>query len=76
MKNAFLFFALALAVPAATVERDAAGVTMRNGGETVRVAVCGPSLIHVVAGPVNRRGVTPQEPWLVQPCKPATFDFE
>jgi alpha-D-xyloside xylohydrolase len=75
MKNAFSFFALALALPAATIERDAAAVTMRNGGETIRVAVCGPSLVHVVAGPGNPRGSSPQEPWLVQPSKPAPFDF-
>jgi alpha-D-xyloside xylohydrolase len=75
MKNAFSFFALALALPAATIERDAAAVTMRNGGETIRVAVCGPSLVHVVAGPGNPRGSSPQEPWLVQPSKPAPFGF-
>jgi alpha-D-xyloside xylohydrolase len=75
MRNAFLFFSLALALPAATIERDAAGVTMRNAGETVRVAVCGPSVLHVVAGPGNPRAASPQEPWLVQTCKPAQFQF-
>jgi alpha-D-xyloside xylohydrolase len=70
-----LFFATTLALPAATVERDATGATMRNAGETVRVSVCGPSAIHVVAGPGDPRGASPEEPWFVQACKPGPFDF-
>jgi len=68
-------FAVALALPGATVERDAAGVTIRNANETVRIVVCGPTLIHVVAGPGDPKGASPETPWLVTPCKPAPFDF-
>jgi alpha-D-xyloside xylohydrolase len=68
-------FALALPVPAITVERDAAGVTIRNGRETVHVAVCGPSILHVVAGPGDPRSASPAEPWLLERCRPASFDF-
>jgi len=72
---AVLFFTPALALSAATIERDAVGALMRNAGETVRVAVCGASLIHVVAGPGEPRSASPEEPWFVEPCKPAPFDF-
>jgi alpha-D-xyloside xylohydrolase len=77
MKTAipFLCFAYVFAMPAATIERDAAGVTMRNAGEMVRIAVCGPSLLHVLAGPGNPRAASPQAPWLVAACKPAQFEF-
>jgi len=77
MKHALLvlMFSPGLALPAVTIERDAAGATMRNGGETVRVAVCGPSLIHVVASPGDARGASPEQPWFVAPCKPAPFDL-
>ena len=70
-----LYSALVLPLPAATVERDATGVTMRNAEETVRVAVCGPSVIHVVAGPGEPRGASREEPWLIERCKTAPFDF-
>ncbi len=70
-----LCLALALRLTAATIERDAAGVTMRNAGETVHVAVCGASVLHVVAGPASPRGPSPPEPWFVERCKPAAFDF-
>ncbi len=70
-----LYFTLTLSLPAITIERDATGVTMRGAGETVRVAVCGPEVIHVVAGPGDPSGASPKEPWFFQPCKPALFDF-
>lgn len=71
----FFTFALGLPLPAITIERDAAGITMRNGEETVHVAVCGPSILHVVAGPGNPRGASPDEPWLLERCRPASFEF-
>ncbi len=67
--------ALALRLTAVTIERDAAGVTMRNAGETVRVSVCGASVLHVVAGPGSARATSPNEPWFVERCKPANFEF-
>ncbi len=70
-----LWFALAPALSAITVERDATGVTMRNAGETVRVSVCGSTLIHVVAGPGDPGDASPQEPWFVERCQTAPFEF-
>ncbi|MBV8569755.1 MAG: hypothetical protein JO319_04025, partial [Acidobacteriaceae bacterium] len=71
-----LCLAVAPVLPAAVaIERDAAGVTMRGAGETVHVAVCGPSLLHVVAGTGDPHAGSPKAPWLVEPCKAAQFDF-
>ena len=72
----FLVSALATAAPPSiTVEPDSAGVVMHNAGETLHLSVCGPTLIHIVAGPGDARASSPAEPWFVEPCKPAHFDF-
>ncbi len=70
-----LFLSLVPSLPAITIEHDATGVIMRNAGETVRVAVCGPSMLHVVAGPGDPGDASPKQPWLVERCRPASFDF-
>jgi alpha-D-xyloside xylohydrolase len=80
-----LFAVLALSVPAVrgaadapaplTIERESGGVAMHNAGETVRVSVCGSTLIHVVAAPGDARGSSPEEPWFVKSCGPGGFDF-
>jgi len=64
-----------LAQTAATAERDAAGMVIHNGSETLHIAVCGPDLIHVVAGPGNPAGASPHTPWIVAPCTTGQFDF-
>jgi len=48
---------------------------MHNAGETVRVSVCGPTLIHVVAAPGSARASSPAEPWFIKPCAASQFDF-
>ena len=65
-----------LAQASATAERDASGMVIHNGSETIRITVCGPDLIHVVAGPGNATGASPHTPWLVTPCTPDRFDFQ
>ncbi|HEY6444843.1 MAG TPA: TIM-barrel domain-containing protein [Acidobacteriaceae bacterium] len=59
----------------ATVERDSSGLVVHNGAETMHITVCGPDLIHVVAGPGNPTGASPHTPWIVNPCTPDPFDF-
>ena len=63
------------ALAQATVERETAGVVMHNGAETMHITVCGPDLIHVVAGPGDPAGASPATPWIVNPCRPDRFDF-
>ena len=64
-----------MAAAQATVEREPMGVVMHNGSETMHITVCGPDLIHVVAGPGDPQGASPATPWIVNPCQPASFDF-
>lgn len=53
-----------------TLEELGAAVVLRNGVETVRIEVCAPDVIHVVAGPGSPTGASPQTPWIVTPCRP------
>jgi alpha-D-xyloside xylohydrolase len=59
-----------------TAERQPAGVVVHNGSETMHITVCGPDLIHVVAGPGDPTGASPATPWIANPCKPAAFEFQ
>ncbi len=45
-------------------------VVLQNGTETVRLTVCAPDVIHVVAGPGNPTGASPHTPWFTAPCTP------
>jgi alpha-D-xyloside xylohydrolase len=58
-----------------TVQKDASGLVMHHGDETVRVSVCGPTVLHIVAGPGDPKGASPFTPWLVKPCAPSAFDL-
>ena len=57
------------------MERDAGGVVLHNESETVRVSVCGPALIHVVASPEGADAASPAEPWILNSCHAAPFEF-
>jgi alpha-D-xyloside xylohydrolase len=69
--------AVAQQSPAITIEQVTAGAVLHNGSETLRLSVCGPGLIHVVAGPGDPKSASPAEPWLLHPdsCKGDRFDF-
>jgi alpha-D-xyloside xylohydrolase len=60
--------------PAIQVRKEASGLVMRNGDETVHVSVCGPNVLHVVAGPGDPKGASPHTPWLIKQCEPGLFD--
>ena len=60
---------------AVTVEKNASGIVVHNGEETVNVAVCGPSVLHVVASPKGAKGASPETPWLIKPCEGGVFDL-
>ncbi|MFY9855603.1 MAG: TIM-barrel domain-containing protein [Terracidiphilus sp.] len=57
------------------VERQATGVAVRNGAETLHLTVCSPTEIHIVAGPGDPAAASPQQPWIVSPCQPGQFEF-
>jgi alpha-D-xyloside xylohydrolase len=60
---------------AASVKQDAAGLVMCNGEETLRISVCGPGVLHIVAGPGSPTAASPHAPWVISACTPAHFDF-
>jgi alpha-D-xyloside xylohydrolase len=53
-----------------TLEELPSAVVLRNGTETVRITVCAPDVIHIVAGPGNPAGASPETPWIVARCLP------
>jgi len=79
MNKLSCLLACALAAPvlvsAVTVEREPGGAVVRNGDETVRVSVCGPALIHIVARPGDPKSSSPAEPWILAPCASTHFAF-
>ncbi len=67
--------AIAAEAPKITIEKEPTGVVMQNGTETLHVTVCGPSLLHVVAGPGDPKASSPQQPWIVAACPSSPFEF-
>ncbi len=67
--------AFAADAPKIVVEREPTGAVMRNGVETLHVIVCGPSLLHVVAGPGDPKASSPEQPWIVAACPSSPFEF-
>jgi len=57
-----------------TLEELPTTVVLRNRIEAVRVTVCAPDVIHIVAGPGNPVAASPQTPWIVAPCMPERPD--
>jgi len=47
------------------VEETPAGVVIRNGAESVRIIVCAPDVIHVVAGVGDAAGASAATPWMI-----------
>lgn len=53
-------------------ERDTVVVTTTT--DVLRITVCGPTVLHVVASPNGQAtDGAPQQPWLVKPCAPSKF---
>lgn len=50
------------------------GVTVKTDTDTLRLTVCSPTSIHVVASPDGKaEGATPEQPWLIKSCTPTKF---
>src|SRR5450755_3494648 len=58
-----------------TVEQTPSGITLHNGNETLRLTACSATVIHVVVGPGDPKGASPQTPWINKPCEPGRFEF-
>ena len=60
------------------VQRSSTGFTARNDREVLAVTVCGDSLIHVTARPLNAPAPAESQPWMLsqaEACPGATFQF-
>jgi alpha-D-xyloside xylohydrolase len=53
-----------------TIEQSPGAVVLRKGVETIRIIVCAPDVIHIVAGPGDPIGASPATPWIATPCVP------
>lgn len=50
-----------------SVEEMPSGLMVRNGPESVRVTVCAPDVVRVVAGTGKPSGASPVTPWIIAP---------
>jgi len=58
-------------LPTFAVEELPSGVVLRGGTESVRITVCAPDVIHIVAaGSGMPEGASPATPWIVTPFSP------
>lgn len=58
--------------------QSASGFTAHNDREQVEIAVCGDSVIHVTARPLNAPAAAEQQPWMLpktEACPGASFQF-
>lgn len=56
------------------VTQQAGDITVKTATDTLRITVCSPTLIHVVASPDgDASDATPKQPWLIKSCTPAHF---
>src|ERR1700756_4489067 len=67
----------AVTLPAqVTITQQSDGVTVKTAVDTLRLTVCGPTSIHVVASPDGTAtAATSKQPWLIQSCTPGKFTF-
>ena len=52
------------------------GVLVKTARDQVHIAVCGPELIHVTAGPKSAKPSSPHQPWIVKECSADKFTIE
>ncbi|MDE2495021.1 MAG: DUF5110 domain-containing protein [Alphaproteobacteria bacterium] len=55
---------------AVTLEGTSTGAVLHKDGETIAITFYGSDVIHVVAGPGEPKGASPQTPWLVSAGSP------
>ncbi len=57
------------------VSRAADGVVVQTQRDQVHVAVCGPALLHITAGPQVAKASAPHQPWIVGSCSGGEFSL-
>ena len=57
-----------------TVSQQASGVLVKTATDVLRLTVCSPTVVHVVASPDgSAQDATPKQPWLTGACTPGKF---
>jgi alpha-D-xyloside xylohydrolase len=57
-----------------TIAQERGGVLVTTATDKVRIEVCSPVSVHVVASPDGKAtAATPKQPWLVEPCSAQKF---
>jgi len=53
------------------VEELQSALVLRSGSESVRITVCAPDVVHIVAARQGMpEGASPATPWILRPCSP------
>jgi alpha-D-xyloside xylohydrolase len=65
----------AIDAQAVRVSQVTDGVLVQTANDQVHVAVCGPALVHVTAGPNAAKPSAPHQPWIVESCSGGQFAF-
>jgi alpha-D-xyloside xylohydrolase len=71
----FLSFPLTARAQAA-LTHEPYGVQVRSGADVLRLIVCGPDVIHIVATPPGGKVPVAQSPWIVAPCGSSDFSLK
>jgi alpha-D-xyloside xylohydrolase len=58
------------------VTREPDGATVRSNADVLRLTVCGPEVIHVVASPLESNLIAPQPPWIEKQCGSSEFSMK
>jgi alpha-D-xyloside xylohydrolase len=71
-----IFFGLRCRAQDVHVSQVSDGVLVKTAQDQVHIAVCGPSLVHVTAGPETAKPSSPHQPWIVHECAGGKFTLE
>src|SRR5215472_15824990 len=57
-----------------TITAETDSVVVKTATDVLRITVCGPTVVHVVASPDGQSSnATPQQLWMVKRCTPSKF---
>lgn len=57
-----------------TITNETDSVVVKTATDILRLTVCSPTVVHVLASPDGKAsGATPQQPWMVEPCRSSKF---
>jgi|HubBroStandDraft_4_1064222.scaffolds.fasta_scaffold41090_2 hypothetical protein len=80
-KYSYIVGCIALFIPfhacaQGVVTRESGAVLIRSNADVVRLIVCSPEVIHVVASPTGSNLSSTQPPWIAKPCGSSEFSIK